>query len=310
MKKTLLIYLLLIASVAFCQDKTFSTADISIDPMLNGMLYKPANLSTKTNLIIVIPGSGIPDRNGNQPGASNNSLKFLSEGLAKKDIAVFTFDKRAIAEIKAGNTEEKDFNFDNAIADVKQIFDYFKNKKQFNKIVIVGHSEGSLIGMIVAKDNANGYVSLAGAGRPIDEVIEEQIVKQAPFLKDEIRKDFDILKTGKTFKLENQMLSSIFRESVQPYLISWIKYNPQIEIKKLKIPVLIINGTKDIQVPVSDAKLLHDAYPKSEFALIENMNHVFKEIKTEADVMDSYNNMESPVVPELIEKIASFTKKL
>lgn len=310
MKKALLTYLFLFSTIIFAQEKTFKTEEISIDPMLNGTLYKPNKSSKKTNLVILIPGSGIPDRNGNQPGASNNSLKFLSEGLASKDIAVFAYDKRVIAQLKAGNISEKDVTFDDVIADVKQIIQYFKSKKEFNKIIISGHSEGSLVGMIASKGNADGYVSIAGAGRPIDEILEEQVVKQAPFLKTELRKNLDILKSGQTFKLENKMLSSLFRESVQPYLISWFKYDPRVEIKKLQIPVLIINGTKDLQVPESDAKLLHEAYPKSELVIIENMNHVFKEIIEDSENMKSYNDLTLPVVPELIEKIATFAKKL
>lgn len=310
MKNTLLTLLILFSSVIFAQEKMFTTEEISIDPMLNGTLYKPNKFSKKTNLVILIPGSGIPDRNGNQPGASNNSLKFLSEGLASKEIAVFSYDKRAIAQLKAGNTDEKEMSFDNAIADNKAIFDYFKAKKQFNKIIFAGHSEGSLIGMIASKNKADGFVSIAGAGRPIDEILDEQVGKQAPFLKTEFRKYLDTLKSGKTFELKNKMFSALLRESVQPYLISWIKYNPQEEIQKLQIPVLVINGTKDIQVPETDAELLHKAYPKSELVIIENMNHVLKEVKEDAENIKAYNNPDLPVMPELIEKIAAFTKKL
>ena len=310
MKKIILLIAIAFSTQIFSQEKTFTTEEISVDPMLNGTLYKPSKISKKTNLVILIAGSGIPDRDGNQTGGKNNSYKFLSEGLVKNDVAVFAYDKRAIALLKAGNTEEKDANFDNAIADAKEIFEYFKAKKQFNKIIFAGHSEGSLIGMIASKDKADGYVSIAGAGRPIDEIIEEQIGKQAPFLKIESRKYLDTLKSGKQFKLENKMLASLFRESVQPYLISWIKYNPIVEIKKLKIPVLIINGTKDLQIAESNAKLLHEAYPKSELVIIENMNHVFKEIKQDSDNAKSYNDVNLPVMPELIEKIATFTKKL
>jgi fermentation-respiration switch protein FrsA (DUF1100 family) len=106
------------------------------------------------------------------------------------------------------------------------------------------------------------------------------------------------------------MLSSLFRESVQPYMISWIKYNPQVEIAKLSIPILVINGTKDIQVPPSDAELLHAAYPKSELKIIENMNHIFKEIKIDEDNLKSYNNPNLPVMPELISSITQFIKSI
>ena len=310
MKKFILFLAVSFSTAVFAQEKKFTTEEVSVDPMLNGTLYKPEKISKKTNLVILIQGSGIPDRDGNQPGATHNSSKFLSEGLASKDIAVYAYDKRAIAQIKKGDVAEEDANFDDAIADAKQIFDFFKSKKQFNKIIFAGHSEGSLIGMIASKEKADGFISLAGAGRPIDEILEEQVAKQAPFLKNETRKYLDTLKSGQTFVLKNKMLSALFRESVQPYLISWFKYNPQIEIKKLTIPILIINGTKDIQVPENDAKLLHEASPKSELVIIDNMNHIFKEIKQDSDNAKSYNNPELPVMPELIEKIATFTKKI
>ena len=167
-----------------------------------------------------------------------------------------------------------------------------------------------MIGMIASKNNADGFVSIAGAGRPIDEILEEQVGKQAPFLKNEFRKYLDTLKNGHSFKLENKMFASLLRESVQPYLISWFKYNPVVEIQKLQSPILLINGTKDLQVPESDAELLHKAYPKSELLIIKNMNHVLKEVKTDAENIKTYNNMDLPVMPELIEKIAAFTKKL
>ncbi|MCY1225822.1 Alpha/beta hydrolase family protein [compost metagenome] len=299
------------AIAAFSQESKFTTEEIAVSTMLNGTLYKPEKASKKTDLIILIAGSGPTDRDGNQPGASSNSLKFLAEGLAKKEYAVYSFDKRVIAEIKSGNLDESKSNFDILIQDVKDIVSYFKAKKQFRKIIIAGHSEGSLIGMNAATANTDAFISLAGAGRPIDEVLVEQIGKRAPMLKEETAKSLELLKKGETFESKNPMLAGLLRKSVQPYMISWLKHNPQEEIKKLAIPILIINGTKDIQVSVQDAELLHKANPKSELVLIENMNHIFKEIKgDETENMQSYTNPDLPVMPELIEKITIFLKKV
>ena len=93
-------------------------------------------------------------------------------------------------------------------------------------------------------------------------------------------------------------------------MISWIKYNPQEEIKKLQLPILIINGTKDIQVPSSDAELLHKANPKSTLKIIENMNHIFKEIKVDEDNVKSYSDPKLPVIHELIEVMTSFVNSI
>lgn len=308
----IIVYLtLLVATSVFAQDRKFTTEEVSVNSLLNGTLYQPENLSKKTKLVIIIAGSGIPDRDGNMPNMATNSYKYLAESLAKNGNAVYAFDKRTIAQIKAGNIKEEDGTFEDFITDVKDIITYFKAKKQYSKIVLAGHSEGSLVGMIAAKDNADAYISLAGMGRPFDEILVEQIGKQAPFLKEETRKNFDMLKKGESFELKTPALSAIFRKSVQPYLISILKYNPVTEIQKLHMPILIINGTKDIQVPDSDAKLLHEANPKSELVIIENMNHILKEIKGDSsENQESYNKPELPIMPELSQKMNSFLSKL
>ncbi len=210
----------------------------------------------------------------------------------------------------AKTLDEKNMSFEDFIKDVKDVATYFRSQKKYSKIIIAGHSEGSLIGMVAALNNADGYISIAGAGRPIDEVLLEQLTKQSPSIKEEAQKGLAALKQGKTFENKNPMLSSLFRESVQPYMISWIKYNPQVEIAKLSIPILVINGTKDIQVPPSDAELLHAAYTKSELKIIENMNHIFKEIKVDSDNLKSYNNPNLPVMPELISSITQYINSI
>lgn len=315
MKKSLLIFLTLFSALCYSQAETaikpFNKEEIAVNPLINGSLYLPLKQNKKTNLVILIAGSGPTDRDGNQKGLTNNSLKYLSEELAKNDIAVFSYDKRIISQMKTGTVNEATLTFDDFITDATSILSFFKNQKKYNKIIIAGHSEGSLIGMIAANDKADAFISLAGAGRTIDAVLVEQIAKQAPFLKDEVQKNLDILKSGKTFELKNPMLASIFRESIQPYMISWIKYNPQIEITKLQIPVLIINGTKDLQVAVPEAELLKKAKPEAELVLIENMNHVFKEIKgDDSENMKSYSNPDLPITPKLISTIITFVKSL
>lgn len=315
MKKSISLFITLFSIICFSQEnagiKSFTKEEVTINSLLKGSLYSPLKQNKKTNLVILIAGSGPTDRDGNQTGMVNNSLKFLSEELVKNNIATFSYDKRIIAQMIAGTVNERELSFDDFINDAKEVLTFFKNQKKYNKILFIGHSEGSLIGMIAANGNADAFISIAGAGRTIDLILEEQIQKQAPFLKDEVQKDIEILKKGETFELKNQMLASLFRESVQPYMISWIKYNPQDEIKKLQIPVLIINGTKDLQVKVTEAELLKQAKPDAKMEIIENMNHLFKEIKgDEKENMATYTNPDLPVMKELISKINLFIKAL
>jgi pimeloyl-ACP methyl ester carboxylesterase len=312
MKKALVLFVILFSTLAFSQEKIeFSKAAIEINSLLKGTLYSPLKQSKKTNLVILIAGSGPTDRDGNQKGLTNNSLKLLAEALANNGIAVYSYDKRIFAQIASGKLDEASLSFDNFIDDAKAVLLFFKNQKKYHSITIAGHSEGALIGMVAADGNADGYISIAGAGRPIDEVLVEQIGKQAPFLKEEVQKNLETLKSGTTFELKNQMLASLFRASVQPYMISWIKYNPQSEIKKLHVPTLLINGDKDIQVSVNDAQLLQQAKPEAQLKIISNMNHIFKEIKgDEAENKASYTNPDLPISKELPMIITTFIQSL
>ena len=194
---------------------------------------------------------------------------------------------------------------------LKDIITYFKLQKKYAKIIIAGHSEGSLIGMIAANKNADGFISIAGAGRPADKLIIEQIEKQYPMLLSEVQENFIRLKKGEVIETKNQILASLFRESIQPYMISWIKHDPQEEIKKLTIPTLVINGTTDIQTSVKEAEILKKANPKVTLVIIEGMNHVFKQAPN--DMLENkatYNKPSLPVLPELATTINGFIKSL
>lgn len=271
-----------------------------------GTLMSPQDI-VNPPLVILISGSGPNDRDGNQSTLINNSLLFLAQGLSKKGIATYRYDKSVLSMIKKGDFNEVDFNFSLLIDDANSVGLFFKNQNNFSKIYVVGHSQGSLVGMLVANNFADGYISLAGAGQSIDMILKEQLHKQAPMLDESIASTLDKLKKGEKDPNFNPLLVSLFRLSVQPFLIDWIQYNPQEEIKKLDMPILIINGTKDIQVNENEAAILHKAKADSKLILIENMNHIFKEIK--GDIMEnqlSYMNPDLPIISELIDKIASF----
>ena len=312
MRKIVISLFLIVSTPSFSQvTAAFTKENITVNSLLNGSLYTPSQQSKKLNLVILIAGSGPTDRDGNQMGLVNNSLKLLAEALANNGIAVYSYDKRIFAQMASGKLDEASLSFDNFIDDAKAVIQHFKNQKKYNSITVAGHSEGALIGMVAANGNADAYISIAGAGRPIDEVLLEQIEKQAPFLKEEVEKNLATLKSGNTFELKNQMLASLFRASVQPYMISWIKYNPQTEIKKLQIPTLLINGDKDIQVSVQDAQLLQQAKLNAQLHIIQNMNHVFKEIKgDDAENKAAYTNPDLPISIELSSIITTFIRSL
>lgn len=311
--KFLILFSILVTTIIYAQEKTYTPSEVDIKTNLasiKGTLLTPTTIK-KPNLVILIPGSGPTDRDGNNVMMKNNSVKYLSESLSKNKIATYRYDKSVLSLTQKDTTKIKNLTFNTFIEEAIEVIQYFKNSNKYNKIVVAGHSQGSLVGIIASKNNADGFISLEGAGRPIDEILIEQIEKQAPYLKEETAKVLSELKKGNTVEKFNPILISLFNKTVQPFLISWIKYNPQNEIKKLAIPILIIQGTKDIQVSMEDAQLLYKANDKSKLQLIENMNHLFKEIKGDINEnMASYSNPDLPVTPKLTASILNFINKI
>jgi pimeloyl-ACP methyl ester carboxylesterase len=305
MKFKLFLTICLISIYTYSQEPTYTPKDITINAFIDGTLLIPTDIE-KPNLAIIIAGSGPTDRNGNQNLLKNNSLKKLAEGLSKEGIATFRYDKRIVKQIRR-NHVDMNIKFDDFIIDAISILKHFKNSDAFNKVYIVGHSQGSLVGVVAAKQGADGFISLAGAGKPIDDVIIDQVTNTAPMFTDDTKRVFSIMKDGKTTTDYPRALESIFNIETQPFMMSWMSYNPQEEIRDLEIPVLIINGTKDLQVSEEEANLLHSANSNSTLKIIEKMNHIL--VPIEGDTLEnskSYNETQRTVSEELIKTIVSF----
>lgn len=264
-------------------------------------------------VVLLISGSGPTDMDGNSAvGGDNNSLKYLAEGLANEGIASLRFDKRGIATSRNAGKNEADLRFDDYVGDVRAWVDLLANDKRVTGIYIAGHSEGSLVGMVAARNNkkVKGFISIAGAGRPADELIEEQFSGHPKMVREIIGSINRDLKAGRLVENVPMGFEALFRHSVQPYMISWYKYDPCEVIKKLKIPVLIVQGNTDIQVSVKDAEALHRSSGHSRYCLIENMNHVLKTCETlsKQEQMAFYTDPSIPNHPDLLPCIVSFIR--
>lgn len=290
-----------------------SLAQVKSEEILikNGIIELPGTLSfteTNTPLIIWVHGSGPVDRNGNQPAQNvkANYIKQFRDSINKENIAFFSYDKRTANKNNSkllANTKITDFALD-----VERIIKYFKNDKRFSKIILIGHSQGSLIAMMASKE-VDKYISIAGTGEQIDATIIKQITKNNPTLAIAAQKQFDTLRVKGKIETVHPFLISIFGKQNQAFLYDWMQLDPKKEIKKLDIPVLILQGDKDIQVTIEDAKILHASNTNSKLVIIENMNHVLKDIQKEEDNIKSYYSSEYQISDKLIKTISLFIKK-
>lgn len=282
----------------------------------NGQIYGTLMLPKdrdKFTVALIIAGSGPTDRDGNNPSAGeNNSLKMIAQALANEGIASVRFDKRGIGESSYLVEKEEDLLFEDYVKDVVAWIEKLKEDPRFEKVVVIGHSEGALIGSIaVNQTKADGFISVAGAGYPAYEILERQLKVQSEKVFNICKPIIDELMKGNLVEDVPEGLYSLFRPSVQPYLISWFKYEPAEEIAKIDVPILIIQGDRDLQITVDNAKQLHKANPRSELAIVPGMNHVLKDAPEEREGnLKTYNDSNLPLNEQFVQELVKFINEL
>ncbi|MCX6318169.1 MAG: alpha/beta hydrolase [Bacteroidetes bacterium] len=294
------------------QSPNYSAEEIEVSVKgvsLFGTLVIPNGVK-KPPVVLIIAGSGPTDRNGNSPiiKGKNNSLLQLADSLARHGIASLRYDKRAIGKSVVKNFAEDSMRFSDGVDDAAAFCKFLKTRK-FKKIFIAGHSEGSLVGLATAHAfPVSGYFSIAGAGRRIDEVLKEQLLTLPDSLRMLSYRYLDSLAAGKKISKPHPFLLNIFRPSVQPYMISWIQYDPQQLIHTLSCPALIVQGTHDLQVKVKDAESLAAANPAARLLIIQHMNHVLKNVSSDSkeDNIKAYSDPSLPLMQELITGMVTF----
>jgi pimeloyl-ACP methyl ester carboxylesterase len=300
-----------IAEVVYNKDTNCAETNITLETKTGkifGTLCTPKKFD-KIPVALIIAGSGPTDRDGNNNmGMKTDTYKIIAHKLSDAGIATVRYDKRGIAESKAAMTKEADIRFDNFINDAKDWVALLKADKRFSGVIIIGHSEGSLIGMEAATKDVNKYVSIAGAGESADKILKRQLSANMPEPgRDTAYGILDSLVAGRTVSHISPNLYNLFRPSVQPYLISWFKHDPQADIKKLSIPVLILQGTSDVQIDTTDARELSVANPKAKLDIIKGVNHTLRDVGDDKDVnMKSYSDPTIPLDENMVKDIVEF----
>lgn len=279
---------------------------------LYGTLLKP-NVTTPVPVVLLIAGSGPTDRDGNNPeGGQSDSLKRLAQSLAKQGIASLRYDKRGVAASRAATPDERDLSVDSYVSDAVAWAQLLKADPAFNRLILIGHSEGALIASLAAEQaQADALVSIAGSSRPIDQLLREQLAARLPpLLLAQSNLLLDRLLVGQLSPQVPTQLQVLFRPSVQPYLISLLQQKPGQTFAQLKIPALIVQGSHDIQVSIADAKALHAAKPDAELLIIPGMNHMLRISALDLPAqLVSYNNPQLPLAYGLSEQIVTFIQR-
>lgn len=312
MLRALLLSLTLIAGLA--QAATIRQQPVSLTTdqgTLHGSLLLPQS-DKPLPVALLIAGSGPTDRNGNNPeGGHNDALKKLAQVLARNGIASLRYDKRGVAASRSATPDERNLSVERYVADASGWVRQLKDDARFDRVILIGHSEGALIASLAAADSpADALVSIAGPAYPIGQVLDMQLaMRLPPALLAESRHILANLIRGTLQPEVPEALQVVYRPSVQPYLISLLRQDPAENFAALHIPALIVQGSHDAQVSPDNAELLKQAKPDAELAMIAGMNHVMR-ITPAAwqEQLASYDDPQLPLARALGERIVAFIR--
>jgi len=304
------------SAITFTMDPSIGETPVSVKNLagnISGTLAMPKNVTGKIPVVIIIAGSGPTDRDGNSPklGLATNAYKMIANELGKNGIASLRYDKRLVGK-SVSSTTENQIRFEDYVEDAVNLINYLSEDERFSRVIVLGHSEGSLVGILSSVDQpVKGFISVAGAGDSADNILTEQMKSQPTHISEGFKRMLDSLKKGKTTDNIDPSLYFIARPGIQKYLMSWFRYNPTREIRKLKIPILIVQGTTDLQVKVTDAEKLKKAKSDAVLNIIPEMNHVLKDAPADKDKnLATYTEPDLPLNSEFIKSVISFVKKV
>ena len=269
-------------------------------------------------VIVIIPGSGPTDRDGNNPGGvTASNLRLLAEGLARRGISTVRIDKRGMFGSKAAVASGNAVTIAAYATDAHAWAKSARAATGAKCVWLLGHSEGSLVALVAAQDRADlcGVISVSGAGRKLGAVIREQLQANpanasilAPALTtlDRLEKGQQVDSTTLPAPLQG-----LFNNAVQPYLIDLLSQDPTAFASTLKLPLLIVQGGRDLQVKVADAKMLAAAQPKARLVILPTVNHMLKVVATDSPAANfaTYSNTSLPIAPGVVDAIAGFVGK-
>ncbi|MEK2606630.1 alpha/beta hydrolase [Burkholderia arboris] len=283
---------------------------------LSGTLLSPA--AGDVPVVLIVPGSGPTDRNGNNPyGIQASTYRMLAEGLLANGIASVRIDKRGMYGSASATADANDVTIDDYAADVRSWVTAIRTQTGASCVWVLGHSEGGWVALSAARQAVDicGLILVSSAGRPLGQVLTQQLQSNpanAPVLGNAMS-ILESLEAGKTVDAAriDPALMPLFRPQVQRFLMSELAVDPVALLAGCTKPVLIVQGARDIQVGLQDAQLLKDANPRARLAVIAHANHVLKTVHTEArdENLAAYSAPSLPLADGVVEAISVFVRE-
>jgi alpha-beta hydrolase superfamily lysophospholipase len=272
---------------------------------IDAWLSVPASVE-QPPVALLIAGSGSTDHDGNGPQVKPATLKKLSEALIARGIATLRYDKRGAGGWKQENGKPEDFRFKDYVDDAAALVADLRAGAKFSKVIVIGHSEGGLVGILTARRiPVDKLVLLAVAARRQGDLLKAQLEKKLPpdrFAA--IAKAIDAIMAGEI--VDPMPPGLAIPPPLQPGIASAFTEDPIPPLQKIEEPILIVAGGKDSQLARLDFLALTTAASAAKTLWAPEMNHVLVDVSDEADDLAAYNQPERPLDADMVEAIADF----
>lgn len=299
------------SSPAFAQSGTDITAP-GPQGDLAGTLVLP---DAAQSIVLIIPGSGPTDRDGNNPlGVSASSYRLLAKALAQEGVGSLRIDKRGMFGSRAAVPDANAVTLADYASDIGTWAAKLRETQGDSCLYLLGHSEGGIVALAAAPqiDDLCGVILVATPGRPLGTVMREQLQANpanTPLLADAMAA-IDQLEKGEAVDTASMhpALQSLFNPAVQPFLIDMMARDPAEMIADITVPILIVQGGRDLQTPTADGDALRTANPDGDFAFIAAMNHVLKTVESDDRMANlaTYADPSVSLAPGLVPFLTGF----
>ena len=302
----------------------YTTEEVSFangDYILSGTLTLPEGYSRKTPVLIMVTGSG--QQNRDEELFDHKPFAVIADALARAGIATLRYDDRGFGDSSAKPMEwtTEDFKSD-ALAGLELL------RKRFNKVGVLGHSEGGTIAMMIAAENkADFIVSLAGMAISGAETLLWQnrvALKGLGFTDEQVEPYCKMLETAFYVRVNGgrmpnpddynvpeslmQNYWAVVAQIQMPYMIHFLSLDARSILGNVTCPVLALNGSKDNQVDYeSNLNAIRNGLPtnsKNCIETIDGVNHLFQHCKT--GQVPEYRTIEETFAPEVLEIIVKW----
>jgi pimeloyl-ACP methyl ester carboxylesterase len=280
---------------------------------LKGTMLAPAG--RKRPAVLIIPGSGTADGDGNGPhNLRASTYRLIAQGLAAKGITAVRTSKRSIDGSAGTASRSSGVTISGYAAGVQSWAASIRRKTGSSCVWLLGHSEGGLVALAASRDAQGicGLILAAAPGRPMGQILRDQLRSNSvnAALLPKALEAIEALEEGRHTdpSAMQPALLPLSSPKMQDFLISEFSLDPARLIATYRNPVLILQGERDIQVSVSDAERLKRAAPAAKLVLLPDTNHVFKTVRSAdwAANAAAYSDPTLPLAPGVIDRIADF----